>query len=126
MSIKVLVVKATGECETQNIQPDLYDLQEIVGGPIEGVYGDGWAAYCNEEGKLLNLPYNAVATELAGSFGWQAASDDVLVGDVVFFGPGDEEGNETDVPQFLVDLAHHYSNIYRAVRRYDENQQPRS
>ena len=38
---------------------------------------------CNEEGKMLGLPANMVATQFAGY------TDDILVGDVLFFKDGE-------------------------------------
>jgi hypothetical protein len=68
-------------------QPSAEILQKIVGGWIELVPyftaydGVPCIAFCNEEGKLKNLPYNPHATRL-----WQKAVDgpvdDVLVGTI--------------------------------------------
>ena len=45
-----------------NISPSLKNLQNIVGGYIETVTICGstpsWTIICNEEGRLLDLPYN--------------------------------------------------------------------
>lgn len=40
----------------------LDELQEFVGGYIEIVPGSGLMAFCNEEGRLLNLPLNPTAS----------------------------------------------------------------
>jgi hypothetical protein len=69
-------------------QPLLSELQAIVGGTIEAVpywtmHGDmPCVTYCNEDGKMFNLPINRRATVLW----WHILGgrvDDVLVGDVV-------------------------------------------
>jgi hypothetical protein len=74
----------------------LEHLKLAVGGHIEHVpmfdlyMNEHCIAFCNEEGKLLNLPFNMVATTL-----WRAQRvphpiDDVLNGDVIII-RGDNE-----------------------------------
>jgi hypothetical protein len=69
-----------GAGSTERVSPKkgrkfkLKELQQIVGGYIEKVPGSEPIAYCNEEGRLHNLPVNA----LASAFFFQ-----VLVGDVL-------------------------------------------
>lgn len=98
--VSVLVVPASGEPDARTINPDLSTLQALVDGPIENVsptradYGL-WHAYCNEEGKLRNLPFNRRATDIAHFLGWPIG--DVLCGTVVFLGEG-EDGEEFDFP----------------------------
>jgi hypothetical protein len=69
--------------------PELKQLRDAVGGHIEALpYWDEWqgrqcVAFCNEEGKLDNLPLNIPATMM-----WQAAMepnklDDVLCGNII-------------------------------------------
>jgi Domain of unknown function (DUF3846) len=69
-------------------------------GYLEGIRGDGWFAYCDEEGKLKGLPVNLLATGIARTHGWRAG-DDMLCGPVVFLGPPDNNGDETSAPEFL-------------------------
>lgn len=79
----------------------LEDLQAAVGGlvqvvdtTIEGHPVDIWL---NEEGKLLGLRYNLVATYL-----WRPYRGlDHIVGDVVLTGGPDREGNRTDLPEVV-------------------------
>lgn len=52
----------------------LEELQKFVGGYIEHVPGSRPLAYCNEEGRLKDLPVNAAASEFFSQ---------VLVGDVI-------------------------------------------
>lgn len=56
-------------------QPTLKDLQAAVGGVIEEVSLDGGQLIVNEEGLLLNLPVNVIASELVRRH---------IVGDVVW------------------------------------------
>jgi hypothetical protein len=69
---ELTVIKSTGAiftCEMRDPIP-LEDLQKAVGGNIEIVphfthyNGDEAYVFCNEEGKLHDLPFNEVATNL--------------------------------------------------------------
>lgn len=91
-TVKAVIVRPDGVMSYGDIDASLDNLQSIVGGYIEGIGGPNFFAYCNEEGKLKGLPINPIATEVAGF------THDILCGPVVFFGPTDDEGNETDVP----------------------------
>ena len=71
----------------------------IGGGWLEGIGGQGWMGYVDEEGKLKGLEPNWRATALAWALGWPTG--DHLVGTVIFFGPA-SGGVETDVPDFVV------------------------
>lgn len=86
-------------------------LNEVVEGDIEGVFPNTplvdfpWHAYCNENGKGLNLPANLSATKLAMLAGWRMGAD-TLLGSVIFFGnptTGDPAG-EANVPPDLIQL----------------------
>ena len=66
----------------------LEEMQKSVGGMIEFTGGNGWQAYANEEGLLMDLTYNPTASELLGH---------PVVGSVVFFGGVDDEGGDLDI-----------------------------
>jgi Domain of unknown function (DUF3846) len=72
-------------------------------GYLEGIRGDGWFAYCDEEGKLKGLPVNMPATAIAHRHGWPVG--DLLCGPVVFLGEPDKDGRDTSVPDFLEQYA---------------------
>ena len=57
--IKVLVVEPMKPCEVREIS-GLDEMRAIVGGHIQAVYPfqDEVALICNEDGKILGLPYN--------------------------------------------------------------------
>lgn len=60
---------------------NLKELNAFVGGFIEIVYlSDGRLMVLNEEGKLNDLPFNALATKL---YNPHAALPDYIVGDVL-------------------------------------------
>ena len=104
--IDMLVVEPNGSVRKVNDLADLDTLRGLVGGGwLEGVSPDGrwtprWMAYVDEEGKIKGLPINVAATTLAKRLGWPEG--DYLVGTVVFVGPADEEGDDTDVPDLVV------------------------
>lgn len=58
--IKVLVVEPMKKPYIKEIGTELEDMQEIVGGQIEEYmpFDDEVAIVCNEEGKIIGLPYN--------------------------------------------------------------------
>lgn len=66
---------------TNNEQFTLKEMQEYVGGYIEVIYlQDNLIMVINEEGKLLGLPKNKQATQLAN---FHLDFDDYIAGDVV-------------------------------------------
>ena len=59
--MKVLVVEPLKVPYEKNIRGDLQSMQAIVGGLIEAIYpfdDPEIALICNDEGKLMGLPYN--------------------------------------------------------------------
>lgn len=102
--MKAITVKIDDQCE---LVESLWEYQEInnsVGGWIEGVsLGKYGYMFINEEGKLLGLNINKVATFLARNSG-NLMSDDYIAGNAVIFGQADDEGNSTDVPEMTVRL----------------------
>ena len=89
MKAKVLKIPASGgrefiEVEMADGEVPLKFLQDSVGGWIEcvGLFGTGMPEldiYLNEEGKLMGLPPNIVATRLSGI----DRHGDLIVGDAV-------------------------------------------
>tara|TARA_B100000424_G_scaffold52960_1_gene37942 strand:+ start:588 stop:923 length:336 start_codon:yes stop_codon:yes gene_type:complete len=57
--------------EDSKDEPSLKEAQEFVGGYVEGItFPNGDYLIVNEEGKLMNLPYNPEASAL-----WKATFD---------------------------------------------------
>ena len=59
--MKILVVEPLKVPYEKNIRGDLQSIQAIVGGLIEAIYpfeDPEIALICNDEGKILGLPYN--------------------------------------------------------------------
>lgn len=74
-AIRVILCKVNQEPVVREIEPTLSSLQSLVGGWLERFpCRDGVSIWCNEEGRLLNLPPNR-----AGFYGdfFIARHDDV-------------------------------------------------
>jgi hypothetical protein len=81
----------------------LKKLQGAVGGWVQAVdLQDNLTLWCNEEGKLIGLTPNVIGTHMfEKSFGMT----DVIMGDVVFTGGTDDEGDNLALPTaWLVQL----------------------
>lgn len=64
--LKVLVVEPMKPCEVREIPDTLEAMQRTVGGHIESVSFEGEAIVCNENGKILDLPYNRPLLDESG------------------------------------------------------------
>jgi hypothetical protein len=99
--IKAVIVDPDGTVRSTEIENSLGSFQAVVGGYIEGVFGNVATVYVNEEGLLRSLPMNPVATlfvnRILGHLGTR------LFGTALILGPDDGEGNDTDVRPAVVD-----------------------
>ena len=95
MSATVLIIEPGTRPYTTRIEPTAATLRRLVGGPLEAVTRPGWQAYVNEDGKVLGLPVNPVATRLLFPDG-----GDVIAGTAVVLGTS-PTGTEADVPPGL-------------------------
>ena len=96
--MQMLVLKTDGTAELRD-NTGLESLKAAVGGYIEGaLVVNGAMMYCNEEGKLLGLQTNELATLF---YQYEAESDDFIAGDVAFVGIGDGDGEDYDVPEWV-------------------------
>jgi len=95
--MKILVVEPMKEPYAKEIQGTLEEMQAIVGGYIQAVYPfeDPVAVVCNDEGKLMGLPYNRLLRDDSGR------PYDVLCG--TFFVAGLGEENFTSLPDRLME-----------------------
>ena len=113
-SYQAVTINPDGTAEVITVEGDtLRQLQDIVGGYIEGVYG--WTEdpethpfdvtlFVNEEGKLKDLPVNSKATALWWALNEDAVGVDCLRGAVVVTGGVDKYGNNLPVLGAVVDL----------------------
>lgn len=99
-TIKAVVVDPDGTARLAEIENSLGGFQAVVGGYIEGVFGEEATVYVDEEGLLKHLPMNPLATLFAQRV---LGAGVVLHGTVLILGPGDGEGNDTAVRQTVVD-----------------------
>lgn len=90
---KAIKISTAGTVEelTMTDENGLSVLQEGVGGWVQAIdLDDDLTMWCNEEGKLQNLPHNPFAQVIWDqTFG---PGTDYIVGDVVFTGGTDDEG----------------------------------
>ena len=85
--MKILVVEPMKTPTVQEIDGSLRSMQELVGGTIQAVYpfDDPVALVCNDEGKLLGLPWNRALTDDHG------VPYDIVCGTFFVVGIGDED-----------------------------------
>lgn len=95
-----VLVTPQGGITQQQIQPELETYQSLVDGYIELLPLPGVTMYVNEEAVLLGHPVNAEATALLREMYGVSAT---IRGNLLIMGPADEAGNETDVPQAVLD-----------------------
>ncbi len=91
LAIKLDTDGVAVEVEISEEGQRLKQLQEAVGGWVEAVdLSPTLTMWCNEEGKLIGLPLNSLATDLwEESFG----KTDLIKGNVIFTGGVDDEGS---------------------------------
>lgn len=91
--MKIVVKKVGQKPEAKEINGELHEMQEIVGGYIECInIVENILCVCNEEGKLMGLTPNF------------AFGEDIIVGDVFFCVGGEEdfESLSDDQIEFLM------------------------
>ena len=107
-----LVITADNEIREEVLphKDTLQFLQGCVGGLIQvpGYFGERLTMYVNEEGLLMGLPVNKIATWVLGYS---------LVGDVVIVGADPESGDTVGIPyDVLPDLV---ESLVRSAIRMD-------
>ena len=89
--IHAVIVRTDGTMSTIDHSPTLTELQAAVGGYIAPIYGpEEITGYVNDEGLLIGLPLNLIASALTGG---------ALVGDAVITGPLNDEGDTTPLAE---------------------------
>lgn len=106
--MKAILITPENEIEVLDEDFDLKTIQSYLGGWIEvvnfGPDNPHFFAYINEQGKLEGLPVNEIVTAFWYNSGQRILLGDVIVGNVLFFGQVDDEGNNTDVPDDLIEF----------------------
>lgn len=66
--MRILQIEAERKPEVKDIAPGLAAMQDIVGGTIQVLFPfeDPVALVCNDEGKLLGLPFNRALRDREG------------------------------------------------------------
>ena len=84
--MKILVIEPEKNPVVKEIDGELESMQKVVGGSIEAVYpfDDMVALVVNEEGKLMDLPWNRLVIN-------NDRVADVLVGTCFICGIGEED-----------------------------------
>jgi hypothetical protein len=93
---KAMHIKTSGEYSLIEVEDATAypTIKDIVGGYIDHITSTelGITGYVHDEGLLIGLQVNVLASSLFGR---------PLVGDCVVFGLADNEGNESDIPEVL-------------------------
>lgn len=107
-----IIVTTDGDVKTTDfVVGNSYEMiRQGVGGYIECVaLNNGIDMWVNEEGKLDGLPLNLTATVIfGGNFG---LGRDIIMGDVVFTGGVDEEGETLGLTSAHLDYLRNYFDI---------------
>ena len=99
--MKIVVKKACQNPEVKEINCELHEMQDIVGGWIQAFnITDNILCVCNEEGKLMGLTPNFVF------------NGDIICGDVFFCSAGEEdfESLNDDQIEFLMITMNFFEN----------------
>jgi Domain of unknown function (DUF3846) len=112
MTTKALHITSEGQCLPLLLDEDTAHLaiNEVVGGWFDSVSenGLGIVGYINDEGLLIGLPMNAVASAL---FGRPLAGDCVVIG--ALNEQGEYDGENHDVPDFV--WSEQFAKVAQAV-----------
>lgn len=103
--IKGVVIRPDSTYEVVTLK-ELTDYQRIIDGFITAVRfysfeGKSVACgYVDDEGILKRLPLNPLGSAISFLFG----NNPYLAGDLIIVGDADEEGYDTDVPDYILKL----------------------
>lgn len=110
------VVIRTNCTHEERLFKQLSDYQEAIDGFIDAVRlydyngNEVACAYVDDEGLLKGLPLNPLASAISFLFG----NTPHLVGNMVIVGKCDDEGYDTDIPEFLLTLIKQISSTPEA------------
>ncbi len=104
--MKVLVIAPGKEPVVKEIGNTLKDMQRMVSGYIQAYYPwmDEVAIICNDEGKIMGLPFNRPI------FGEHGELVDIIAGTFFLCGAPMDSGKFTDLPE---DLIEHYTRMFQ-------------
>lgn len=104
MSVKAVLIPVEGKLSVVDFD-DVYEgvQKALNGGWLEAAPAHPHlTVFCDEEGKLKGLPRNENANLIFPNL---SMPGDYLAGPIVVMGPVDEDGYETDVPEWFVEAA---------------------
>lgn len=112
-TIKAVKISTDSRASLVEIESTDFDaLQSAVGGWVERVRFDSFDLWCNEDGKMIGLPVNSIATQiLHEAFG----PVDNIVGDVIYTGVPDSEGYRTSLSEEQINLLLIASMLHRSL-----------
>jgi hypothetical protein len=103
--VKALHVKADNSIHLVEVDAGDGDaVRELVGGWLEGTFGDGWHVFYDEEALMKHSPPNRNAFALMMAL----QTPRPLLGDVIFFGTKNKRDGSQDsknVPVHIIDKA---------------------
>jgi hypothetical protein len=114
--MKALIIPTESKPYITNVDGGYKELQSYVGGIITSVdhpsnpndarlhHSVGFSGYVNDEGLVLGLPYNSIASVLFGLY---------LCGDCVVTGGVDDDGNDMDVNNDQITVVNWHLNVHR-------------
>lgn len=110
VQIDVLVIEPfSWKAQRKTVERGLKSMQQLVGGYIEALFlTDEVSAYINEEGKYNGSHRNEAGTALVkhalSTVGRTLIPGDFIAGPLVLMGQSDDEGEDTSVPESVVEL----------------------
>lgn len=112
--MRYAVITIDGDVEvndSDSSQLDIEAISALVAGEKEtdatfsAVFGEDVSVYFNDNGKLIGLDVNIIATQFAHRR-QLIAPEDFIVGNVVIFGGVDDEGYDKPVTEELLEELH--------------------
>lgn len=94
-TITAVIVEPNGTARKVEMDNALGALQAAVGGYIQIILQPDFTVYVDEDGRMKRLPQNERIGEVV-DFPYP------LVGNALIVGPADSEGNDTSVPDHII------------------------
>ena len=120
---KAILVMASGDVEEIESEWGVSEINNAVGGFFDLVrFGKlPFIAYVHDEGKLIDLPENKIVTSIWYDSGQRILLGDYIAGDALLIGDVDVEGNDTSVPDDLINTVLIYQKRFDLYREGNNN-----
>lgn len=103
--MKFITITTDGSCRLFDENWGLYEYNAFVDGWIEFInFYNNCSLIVNEEGKLIGLDINDLATAIAREFMLPYAFNDIIVGNAILVGATDENGDTTGIDDSIIDF----------------------